>query len=415
MAYHVRSSGTTHRLLTASVVCCVLVLASCGQGRQVNAPKAMSTATLTALPLPTPTRSPHITTLPSLGTPITGPTPVWSQAALPPGFGMMFHQSDIAVAPSDGEVAYACATTTYQPSQPQVVVTHDGGVSWGPLTQINANFDGCGDATVDAMIPTTALLYDSPSPMGTGVLTRDGGSTWQAYNAPNAAVWSLATAGGSTYAILDSNSGGGESSSLALSRDGMGTWQPISVPYGPSGTDVLGFWGPIAGSMLAETGTNGSLNLWRSSDGGANWTGVPLPVQAVSWIEAAPGTRAGAWRIYVQYDDSTGFGQIAYSTDEGADWTVLPNLDPEGGGQLAGIGSDGAALATMSSNPVTLFRMAPGATHWQTLGALPQSAVWITYAPTPSGGILWAFPAESDGASGAGPANAVYSAPYPAD
>jgi hypothetical protein len=33
--------------------------------------------------------------------------------------------------------------------------------------------------------------------------------------------------------------------------------------------------------------------------------------------------------------------------------------------------------------------------------------------PPPTGGILWAFPAESDGAAGSGPPNAVYSAPYP--
>jgi hypothetical protein len=116
----------------------------------------------------------------------------------------------------------------------------------------------------------------------------------------------------------------------------------------------------------------------------------------------------------VEYDDSIAFGHIACSSDEGADWIVLPDLAPENGVELAGIGSDGAALATISSNPVTLFRMSPSAARWQALGALPQSAVWITYAPTPSGGILWALPAESDGVSGAGPDNAIYSAPYPA-
>lgn len=282
--------------------------------------------------------------------------------------------------------------------------------SWAHTRLEPGRFDGCSDATVDAMNPTTALLYAGPNPMGTGALTEDGGASWQASTIPNAAILSLATSEDSTYAILDSDSGNSASFSLAVSQDGMRTWQPISVPYGSSGSDVLGFWGPVAGSMLAETGVNGTFNLWRSSDGGAHWTAVPLPQEAVSWIEAAPGTRSGSWQIYVQYDDATGFGHIAASTDEGTSWTVLPDLTPDGAGQLSGIASDGAALVTGGSN---MYRLSPGATRWQSLGALPPSAESVTFSPTPSGGILWAFPAESDGASGAGPANAVYSAPYP--
>ena len=59
--------------------------------------------------------------------------------------------------------------------------------------------------------------------------------------------------------------------------------------------DVDGFWGPVAGSMLAETGVNGSFNLWQSSDSGTHWTAVPLPQETVSWIGAVPGTHAGSW------------------------------------------------------------------------------------------------------------------------
>jgi hypothetical protein len=278
MMYRPGSIRAMRRLLTASVMCyCILVLAGCGQSRQASTPKSTPTPppVPTAAPLPTLTPSPQITTLTSSGAPLTGPTPVCSQAALPTGFGMSFHQSAITVAQSNGEIAYACATTTDQPFKTEVVVTHDGGASWGPLTQVNANFAGCGDAVVDLLIPTTALLYDGPNPMGTGALTTDGGSTWRAYTVPDAAVWSLATVGRSTYAILDNDSGNGSSFSLAMCQDGMRSWQPLSVPYGNNGTDVVGFWGPVSGSMLAETGTNGDLNLWRSSDGGAHWVRVP--------------------------------------------------------------------------------------------------------------------------------------------
>ena len=83
---------------------------------------------------------------------------------------MQFHVSDIGVAPSDGDIAYACTTTLSQSSQTEAVVTHDGGMSWGPVTNINVNFDGCSYVTVDA-----------------------------------------------TYAILDSDSGNGASFSLAVS------------------------------------------------------------------------------------------------------------------------------------------------------------------------------------------------------
>jgi hypothetical protein len=399
------------RVLTLSVVCCVLALAGCGPAHPANASESTPAATTVAtpLPLPTLTPSPQITTLSSAGAPVAGPALAWSQAALPTGFGMQFHVSDIGVAPSDGEIAYACTSTLSQTSQTEVVVTHNGGLSWGPLTHLSVNFAGCSDATVDAATPTTALVYSGPNPTGTGALTTNGGSTWQAYAVPNAGIYSLATAGGSTYAILDSESD--SSFSLAVSRDSMRTWQPISVPNGVGGSDVLGFWGPVAGSMLAETGTNGTFSLWQSSDGGAHWVGVPLPAAAASWIEAAPGPQPGSWRIYVEYD----YQYVAYSTDEGARWTVLPSLESGVGPELSGIGNDGAVLAVENSTNPTLFRFVPGTTRWQSLGVLPKSAASIAYAPSPSGGILWAFPAESDGASGAGPANAVYSAPYPAN
>lgn len=412
MAYRLCSFTTMRRVFRLSAVCTVLALAGCGQTHLTNSLKSTPTPTAsqTAMQFPTPTPSPEITTLSSTGGPVAGPRPDWSQAALPTGFGMQFHVSDIGVAPSNGRIAYACASTFSQTSRTEVVVTNTGGLSWGPLTHLNVNFAGCGDATVDAMIPTTALLYGSLLPSGTGALTRNGGSTWQAYTVPNAAIYSLATSGNSTYAILDSMSDNSTSFSLEVSRDSMTTWQPISVPSGIGGSDVLGFWGPAAGSMLAETGANGTFELWHSSDGGAHWAGVPLPAFAASRIEATPGPQPGSWRIYVEYD----YLHIAYSTDEGAMWTVLPDLGSEVGPQLSGIDNEGAVLAVVSSSNPTLFRFVPGTTRWQSLGVLPKSAVTITYAPTPSGGILWAFPAESDGVAGAGPGNAVYSSPYPA-
>jgi len=414
MAYRLCSFTMIRRVFTLSAVCTLIALAGCGPTHSANTSKSTPTPTIaTPLPLPTATPSPQITTLSSTGGPVAGPRPAWSQVALPSGFGIQFHVSDIGVAPSNGDIAYACTTTLSQPSQTEVVVTHDGGASWGPIRHVSADSVACAFATVDAQIPTTALIYGSPNPMGTGALTRDGGSIWQPYTISTiaqAGISSLSTANGSTYAILNSPSGNGTSISLAVSRDSMRTWQPISVPSGSTGSDILNFWGPVAGSMLAETGTNGSAALWHSSDGGAHWAGVPLPAATASWIEAAPGPQPGSWQIYVEYD----YLHIAYSTDEGTRWTVLPDLGSGVGPQLSGIGKDGAILAVVNSSNPTLFRFIPGTTRWQSLGVLPKSAVTITYASTPSGGILWAFPAESDGAAGAGPANAVYSASYPA-
>ena len=131
MTCQLRSSGARRRLLTASVVCCLLVLAGCGQSRQGSTPEFTPIPTAQALPTSSPLT--HIITL------------RWSQAALPPGFGMEFHVSDIGVAPSDGDIAYACTTTLFQPYQTKVVVTHDGGASWGPVTNINVNFGGCAE------------------------------------------------------------------------------------------------------------------------------------------------------------------------------------------------------------------------------------------------------------------------------
>src|SRR5215467_14855283 len=100
---------TMRKVLTLGAVCCVLALAGCGQSHPAHALKSTPAPTTasTPLPLPTATPSPQITTLSSSGAPVAGRAPEWSQVALPSGFGIQFHLSDIGVAPSDGEIAYA--------------------------------------------------------------------------------------------------------------------------------------------------------------------------------------------------------------------------------------------------------------------------------------------------------------------
>jgi hypothetical protein len=128
---------------------------------------------------------------------------------------------------------------------------------------------------------------------------------------------------------------------------------------------------------------------------------------------------AGAWSVCVPSSSGNADPNvhIACTADYGASWTVLPDLTLNGSSlsqQLMGIVSDGSVVLTTTSTSIQLYRLPAGATRWQALGSLPPTAAYATYVPTPSGGILWAFPAESDGAAVPGAPNDVYSATYPA-
>jgi hypothetical protein len=210
----------------------LLWLAGCGSSLRASVPTPTATPSPTpTLSLPTPSPTPRIITLTSSGAPVAGPTLAWQKAALPAGFGMLFHDEDIGVAPSDGEIAYACTDQSPQgSSSPRVVVTHDGGASWAPAGAIQAWAGGCGKAVVDALVSSTAIVEEGFGPGTPAALTTNGGASWRLMAASTAPIMSLATAGGATYAIRQVDADNGSSSSLSVSTDGLRTWRALLGP-----------------------------------------------------------------------------------------------------------------------------------------------------------------------------------------
>ena len=234
-----------------------------------------------------------------------------------------------------------------------------------------------------------------------------------ARNAWRCGISSLATIGARTYALTNG------ASSLLLSDDGLATWRAA----GPSaaGTTFFYLWpNPATGALLLG---DGSSHLWRTQNGGATWTEITLSRNIQTnegegaWL---PSLRV--WRIcgQEQAPDPTS-APIQCTTDLGKTWTSEPYLTQivtcsncnKGGGALVtqqgcypmAMTPDGsmyswcqqAATITYGQTGVwNLYRLSPGTTNWESLGALPSS---VTHPfPTPQPGTPIDGPSQIVGA-----------------
>jgi hypothetical protein len=340
--------------------------------------------------------------------PIPGAQAQWSEVNLPSGFGFAFHESWLGVSAEHGNIAYSCSQSG-SGGPVETVKTTNAGASWPRVADVNQQWDGCMNISVDALDPQIAVLNG----MGAAV-TRDGGQSWRtSANSPLTAVSALATVGSRTYALYK----GASSDTLGVSVDGLVSWQDITGPM--RGQSIIAFWAnPTTGALLAETATDFPIvpTLWRSSDGGAHWSSQALPFTSDHAMVAQAATSGAPWTLCA--DIAGGMqGSIACSTDSGAHWRALPALDDTGlrGYGVFGVADDGATLALGTTDTEwRIYRLAPGAARWQALGKAPPTSGTLLYAPVTGGaGELWSFPSIKGGGSGdANPSN-VYVAPYP--
>lgn len=403
-----------HPRLWPLVMTLPLLLAACG------GQAAQATASPTATPLPlggkfaTATAQSWTPTPPAdaaLHAPIPGAQLQWRSVSLPSGFGFAYHQSWFAVASGDGARAYSCAQAG--PSQPvQTIATGDGGASWQSMGTFAQPWDGCMGLTVDSLNPNIAVMSGIGEP---AAYTLDGAHSWRASsNAVMACVQQLATAGGRTYALSCAKQG----LRLAVSSDGMSSWQDISGPMAGSDITALAV-SPSGGALLAETsaGYDAAPTLWTSSDGGAHWASRSVPFTSSGTFVATPSATSGAWAVCLNEASGPAAG-IACSSDSGAHWRTLPALYDTGlrGYDVFGLRRDGAVLAQGTNDAGwRIYRLAPGAARWQALGPAPATTGTLLYAPTPAGdGVVWSFPSVKGGGSGdANPSDiAVASYPY---
>jgi hypothetical protein len=145
----------------------------------------------------------------------------------------------------------------------------------------------------------------------------------------------------------------------------------------------------------------------QSADGGRSWqifSGAPTSggVFQVSGSGAPWRLCSLVPRVRQQPD------QINCTFDGGATWSQRASVSPlpasYGGNyasttKLLGLAPDDAVIAldmdpySAPARPATVYRLARGATHWQSLGPVQEDGVEYLTAPAP--GALWAFPMSS--------------------
>ena len=370
----------------------VTALAACGRPAPTSA-SAHTTATASATATATPDTTLKLT---------------WRAATVPKG-------SVYAVAPGDGDIAYACHVASAR--QLSIAVTRDRAVHWTHAGDIGLTEDAnqC-FITIDGHQPRTVVITAIWEPKGaspiitfsTSYVTFDGGATWRGLSGPKPYwVSQLATRGGAIYGFLRVQEGEAQVPELAVSRDQMRTWRTILLKISEfDGSDGNYFWlNPDTGALLAR----GDSAFWASNDAGAHWAQITVPgmtTQGEDTLVQAP-TANQPWRLCAAGDDELNPrdlrpNSLTCSFDGGQTWQNEPAINftvtnvkgtfssPT---TVFALASDGAVLATASAPtyPATSnhFRLEPGSQQWQTISDPPNADGEMNYYPSPGGGIFW--------------------------
>jgi hypothetical protein len=389
-----------------------VLLAGCAQSAS-GAPHA-ATPTRTSAPTPTP--------LP--------PAPLtWRKAAaLPEGIFPW-------VAPSDGATAYICAEPSVDTSsgvivRPHVYFTHDVGAHWERKANIPADHvnSQC-MLEIDQLNPAivVAILIWMPNGAGggpsitdtTNYVTFNSGVSWRKLTDPRPFMMDStpsATWNGITYAIRGVLAGNAVHNGIWASSDHMATWRLVDPPG--ITVDAETIWlAPATGEILAVYGipAEPGATLWDTRDGGAHWTQLNTPESMSSnsamrpYLAWSPGPNK-PWTICntdvgVTADDRSGYFPLFCSFDGGKTWTSRPNINPvvraennpQELGRVFAIAGDSSLLANLSnSSTVTIYRLAPGASQWQSLGDTPDT-LSVSFLATPgsanpNGDVVWTGP-----------------------
>ena len=254
----------------------------------------------------------------------------WSLQAVDGGVMAMY-----ALDPQRAWVAFKAASGV------AIAATSDGGRSWNSSTPVG-NADSVGSLRfLDSLNGTLTLWSAGASPTAASASafrTADGGATWLQLAVPTAAagcrdVWDVVLVD-RTRAFLSPGFCPVQAPLLATS-DGGTTWSPARLPPAPwigtagfstiSGVNVPEFPNPNDGYIVGAAGTTTGANalqhawLYRSHDGGGNWSVASLP--------ATPGETdfsrsPSLW--FVGYENGDNDHSILYhSRDAGASWQRL--------------------------------------------------------------------------------------------
>lgn len=206
----------------------------------------------------------------------------------------------------------------------------DGGVTWNAINQ-GIGYTNMQHLAIDPAHPQT--LYAAPNTgVSGGVVykTADGGNSWAVVDRAPAGVSQLAVDPQNPSILWEVGAG-----TTRKSVDAGATWNNASFPgtsiaslvLDPHASgNVVAFSQPI---LVGPHPGNVSPYLYRSTDGGANWTKYDSP---------APGS-AGLF-IDGSTNPSTVYNGLgSRSSDAGVTWSVLPS-SPVTGGPVSGVTID---------------------------------------------------------------------------
>jgi hypothetical protein len=212
---------------------------------------------------------------------------------------------------------------------------------------------------------------------------------------------------------------------LDVSTDGMRSWRAVDQAMVDAHAVPHAFWlNPEDGSLLAYSSTesvNGSFDgpmrlLWVSADGGHMWRRLSTPDNSMRYLAVQWPKGGMPWHVcasdqVIYAAPAQQYNHLACTQDGGGTWTDRPTLDialscstclkghpysPVSTLTLVGIAPDGAVLANANdffdadgTAHTGLFRLAPGATQWESLGAIPGTDPNNTNIYLLPSGLLW--------------------------
>jgi photosystem II stability/assembly factor-like uncharacterized protein len=236
-------------------------------------------------------------------------------------------------------------------TETQVVRTNDGGITWHNVTPPDVTEAGY---SVDLAVFDNDHVWmqkpDFDNYPNSGFLYRtlDGGITWTSAQAPFSRGGLHFLDPNNGWAFADLGSGAGSNAvAVYQTSDGGATWNQtyLNDPNNANAGDSL----PLSGMKSGLTPLNmqtawvsgvvysdGTVYLYRTDDGGANWsqvTSLALPPEAQNLqIGFQPVQFVSAQDAFVTVRIPSEPGQMAVyiSNDAGNTWTLTPTLIPNG-------------------------------------------------------------------------------------
>ena len=243
----------------------------------------------------------------------------------------------------------------------------NGGESWSNGFKLGAS-TVVPDVKVDATGAVDVVLAGTNAGL---FRSADGGTTYAPVAGMNGVIWSLQQTSAGWLAARTVGANG----SIMVSTDRGATWSPIpnaGAVYSGAGRTTLGVGTPgdaIVYAFASTTGSAAQRDLFRSVDGGLNWTALGLAAKTpVNPNEEQPDMNIMAGQAFYNqlllidpFDASRNTvyigGQLssAKSTDGGATWRIITNWLAQFKLPYVHADHHAAAFTMLKGEPIILF------------------------------------------------------------